>query len=41
MPNLENSFKALDREKPKVHVAIHNLDVIMERVEEELTWFRK
>lgn len=41
LPNLENSYKALEREKPKVHVALHNLDLMIERVEEELKWFRK
>ncbi|MPW37476.1 hypothetical protein [Vibrio sp. B1Z05] len=41
LPNLENSYKALDRENPKLHVALHNLDVMIERVEEELKWFRK
>ncbi|HAS6345177.1 TPA: hypothetical protein RQK94_001108 [Vibrio vulnificus] len=41
LPNLENSYKALDRDNAKVHVALHNLDVMIERVEEELKWFRK
>lgn len=38
---LQNSFKALDRETPKIHIALHNLDVMIERVEEELEWFKK
>ena len=41
LPSLQNSHKALDRETPKVHVALHNLDVMIERVEEELEWFKK
>ncbi|HFI9374542.1 TPA: hypothetical protein ACGSSZ_004491 [Vibrio parahaemolyticus] len=41
LSTLENSYKALDREAPKVHVALHNLDVMIERVEEELRWFKK
>lgn len=41
LSTLYNSYKALDRETPKVHVALHNLDVMIERVEEELEWFKK
>ncbi|MEZ9819673.1 hypothetical protein AB4238_03455 [Shewanella sp. 10N.286.45.A1] len=41
LSTLQSSLKALDRETPKVHIAVHNIDVMIERVEEELEWFKK
>lgn len=41
IPPLRTSLKALDRDEPKVKVAIHNIDVIIEEVEGALQWFKK
>ncbi|WP_394189138.1 hypothetical protein [Pseudoalteromonas atlantica] len=41
IPPLRTSLKALDRSEPKVKVAIHNIDVIIEEVEGALQWFKK
>ncbi len=41
LTTLKNTFKALDRDTPKVHVAVHNIDVMIERAEEVLEWFKK
>ncbi len=41
IPPLRTSLKALDRDEPKIKVAIHNIDVIIEEVEGALQWFKK
>ncbi len=40
LPELQVSLSLLDREKPKAHIAIHKLDLIIEKIEEEILWFK-
>ncbi|GEM77860.1 hypothetical protein [Vibrio superstes] len=39
-PAIQLTLKALMREKPKVDVAIHKLEGALERIEENLRWFK-
>jgi hypothetical protein len=39
-PAVQLSLKALMREKPKVEVAIHQLELALESIEENLPWFK-
>ncbi|WP_028765114.1 hypothetical protein [Shewanella colwelliana] len=39
-PALQLSLKALMREKPKVEVAVHQIELALESIEESLPWFK-
>lgn len=39
-PAMQLSLKALMREKPKVEVAIHQIELALESIEENLPWFK-
>ena len=41
LTELQTSLSLLDREKPKTHIAIHKLDLIIEKIEEEISWFKE
>ncbi|WP_151996003.1 hypothetical protein [Buttiauxella massiliensis] len=41
MEPLRLSLNALQREKPKVEIAAHQIDLVLESIERELTWFKK
>lgn len=38
---LKLSLNALQREKPKVEIATHYVELVLESIERELSWFRK
>lgn len=38
---LKLSLNALQREKPKVEIATHHVELVLESIERELAWFRK
>jgi hypothetical protein len=39
-PAMQLSLKALNRERPKVEVAIHQIELALESIEENLSWFK-
>lgn len=41
LPLLKTSLHALDKETPKTHVAIHNIDLISENIEGMIKWLKK
>ncbi|MBH2688197.1 MULTISPECIES: hypothetical protein [Serratia] len=41
MEPLKLSLNALQREKPKVEIATHYVELVLESIERELSWFRK
>jgi hypothetical protein len=41
LPLLKTSLHALDKETPKTHVAIHNIDLISDNIEGMIKWLKK
>ncbi|MFS7222834.1 hypothetical protein AB6859_17745 [Rahnella inusitata] len=41
MEPLKLSLNALQREKPKVEIATHHVELVLESIERELAWFKK
>lgn len=41
MEPLKLALNALQREKPKVEIAAHEIDLVLESIERELAWFKK